>query len=76
MIEPRSSSTIGALVRGSQAYVGATNFPIPGLSLAVGRQKFFESRRWYYDTKNLDAIRLFGSRGPVTFGRMTVQLND
>ena len=65
-VEDGSDDEAGS-VRGSQAYVGATNFPIPGLSLAVGRQKFFESRRWYYDTKNLDAIRLFGSRGPVTF---------
>ena len=54
-------------VRGGQAYVGIADYPARGLSLAIGRQKFFESRRWYYDTKNLDAIRLFGNYGTVAF---------
>ena len=54
-------------VRGGQAYIGIADCPARGLSLEIGRQKFFESRRWYYDNKNLDAIRLFGNYGPVTF---------
>ena len=54
-------------VRGGQAYLGLSSFPAPGLSLVVGRQKFYENRRWYYDNKNLDAVRLFGDYGPVAF---------
>ncbi|TMK96124.1 MAG: hypothetical protein E6G40_13595, partial [Actinobacteria bacterium] len=53
--------------RGGQAYVRLADFPAPGLSLVVGRQKFYESRRWYYDNKNLDAVRMFGDYGRVTF---------
>jgi len=68
---PRDPSSDGEdeteSVRGGQAYVRVADFPAPGLSLAVGRQKFYESRRWYYDNKNLDAVRLFGDYGRVTF---------
>jgi len=54
-------------VRLSSAYIEVEQFPAPGLSLAVGRQKFYDERRWFYDVKNLDAVRLFGSYGAVVF---------
>jgi alginate export protein/uncharacterized protein DUF5666 len=53
--------------RGGQAYVRLAHFPGPGLSLVVGRQKYYEARRWYYDNRNLDAVRLFGEYGRVAF---------
>ena len=53
--------------RGGQAYFRLAHFPGPGLSLVVGRQKFYETRRWYYDNRNLDAVRLFGEHGRVAF---------
>ncbi len=53
--------------RGGQAYFRLAHFPGPGLSLVVGRQKFYETRRWYYDNRNLDAVRVFGEHGRVVF---------
>jgi hypothetical protein len=53
--------------RGGQAYFRLAHFPGPGLSLVVGRQKLFEKRRWYYDNRNLDAVRMFGERGRMAF---------
>jgi len=42
----------------SQAYFQTGLDPGGRASLIVGRQKFTEERRWYYDNKNLDAARL------------------
>ena len=65
--DPSSVDQESGSARGGQAYVRLADFPAPGLSLVVGRQKFYESRRWYYDNKNLDAVRMFGDYGRVTF---------
>jgi alginate production protein len=61
------NETEAGSARGGQAYFRLAHFPGPGLSLVVGRQKFFETRRWYYDNRNLDAVRIFGEHGRVAF---------
>jgi len=48
-------------VRVDQLYF---ELPIPwvsNLAVAIGRQKFGEEREWYYETKNLDAVRVLGA---------------
>jgi len=36
------------------------------LAVVVGRQRFNEEREWYYNTRNLDAVRLIAEAFPVT----------
>jgi len=67
---PKDTSSVdneSGSARGGQAYIRLADFPAPGLSLVVGRQKFYETRRWYYDNRNLDAVRMFGEHGRVAF---------
>jgi len=40
-----------------EAYFEIRGLLAPWFSVAIGRQKFKEERRWYYDRKNLDAVR-------------------
>jgi len=46
-----------------EAYIQTTAGP--RLSLAIGRQRFNEEREWYFNTRNLDALRLFVDLRPV-----------
>lgn len=52
----------------SEAYLEWRGALLPNVSLAIGRQKFDDARDWYYNRKNLDAVRIL-----VAFPSLTVE---
>lgn len=52
-------------IRFGEVYVQLRRLGVPWLSLAVGRQKFNETREWYYNRKHLDAVRLVADYYPI-----------
>jgi len=53
-------------VRIGETYFELRRLPVPRVSLAIGRQKFNEEREWFYNQKNLDAVRLLADFTSVT----------
>lgn len=51
-------------VRFGEAYVELATPGARGVAVALGRQKFNEAREWYYNNKNLDAVRVFADLSP------------
>lgn len=62
--EPTAVDDSRGKLRVSQAYIELVG--IPRLAIVAGRQKFQDERKWYYDNKNLDAVRIFADLNPVT----------
>jgi hypothetical protein len=54
--------------RESVARIGEAYFQLPlapRTTVAVGRQRFNDEREWYFNSRNLDAVRLFSTLPPV-----------
>jgi hypothetical protein len=51
-----------------RARIGEAYFQFPvarGVSMAIGRQRYNDEREWYFNTRQLDAVRLFANLHPV-----------
>ncbi|MFT7618741.1 MAG: alginate production protein, partial [Planctomycetota bacterium] len=66
IFDERDDDQHGSRIRVSEAYFLALDFPIDGLALEVGRQKFDHGREWVMDDE-IDGVRLFLNTPDVLF---------